>query len=197
MKIDLAKKSQELKEFVSKYETTKFLGDISSLMKFIRIENPIKSLKDLSSPQRQLLYLAALNVTSAIDKTNQKDRYSDEEFEHMKNLLNEIENGYQQFFYPKPDDIIDEEWKKRRMIAMPTFLSYFNQGLLNYEEQIIERIEEYFKPFEREIIDHYKLSISDFIEIYNFIDQVQNNFLDENFNRKEGQQTWEEFCNEM
>jgi len=197
MNIDLAKKSQELKEFVSKYETTKFLGDIASLMKFIRFENPIQSLKGLSSPQRQLLYLAALNVTSAIDNTKQKDQYSDEEFEQMKTLLNEIENGYEQFFYPKPDDVIDEEWKKRRLIAMPTFLSYFNQGLLNYEEQIIERVEEYFKPFESEIIEHFNLSIFDFIEIYNFIDQVQNNFLDVNFNRKEGQQTWEEFCDEM
>lgn len=136
MNIDLAKKSQELKEFVSKYETTKFLGDIASLMKFIRFENPIQSLKGLSSPQRQLLYLAALNVTSAIDNTKQKDQYSDEEFEQMKTLLNEIENGYEQFFYPKPDDVIDEEWKKRRLIAMPTFLSYFNQGLLKTKQTI-------------------------------------------------------------
>ncbi|WP_313503418.1 hypothetical protein [Kaistella carnis] len=197
MNIDLEKKSQELKDFVSKYETTKFLGDISNLMRFIRFESPIKSLQGLSSPQRQLLYLGALNITSAIDDTNQKDQYSDEEFEQIKTLLNEIENGYQQFFYPKPDDIIDEEYKNRIMVAMPTFLSYFNQGLLNYEEQIIERIEEYFKPFEKEITNHFKLTIADFIDIYNFIDQVQNNFIDENINRKEGKQTWEEFCNEM
>jgi hypothetical protein len=198
MKIDLDQKSKELKDFVSQFETTMFLGDISSLIQFIRFDSPTNSLNGLSSPQRQLLYIAALNVTSAIDDTKaMKAQYSDEDFEHIKVLLNEIENGYEQFFYPKPDDVIDEDWKMKRMVAMPTFLGYFNQGLLNYEEQIIERIEEYFKPFEKEINNHFNLSVADFIDIYNFIDQVPNNFLNEKINKKEGQQTWEEFGNEM
>src|SRR5690606_15163673 len=98
MKIDLAQKSKELKDFVSQFETPMFLGDISSLMQFIRFDSPMKSLNGLSSPQRQLLYLAALNVTSAKNETEPlKAQYSDEDFEHMKSLLNEIETGYEQF----------------------------------------------------------------------------------------------------
>ena len=198
MKIDLAQKSKELKDFVSQFETSMFLGDISSLIQFIRFDSPTNSLNGLSSPQRQLFYIAALNITSAIDDTKvMKSQYSDEDFEHIKVLLNEIEKGYEQFFYPQPDDLIDEDWKMKRMVAMPTFLGYFNQGLLNYEEQIIERIEEYFKPFEKEINNHFNLSVADFIDIYNFIDQVPNNFLNEKINKKEGQQSWEEFGNEM
>jgi hypothetical protein len=198
MRTDLEKKSKELKDFVSQFETKMFVGDISSLMQFIRFDSPIKSLNGLSSPQRQLLYLAALNITSAISTTEpQKAQYSDEDFEHMKVLLNEIETGYEQFFYPKPDDLIDKAWEMRRLVAMPTFLSYFNQGLLNYEEQIIERVEEYFKPFDEEIRNHFNLSVADFINIYNFIDQVPNTFLNEKINEKKGQQSWEEFGNEM
>ena len=198
MNIDIAQKSKELKEFVSQFETTMFLGDISTVMQFIRFDSPMKSLNGLSSPQRQLLYLAALNVTSAVDETRPlKAQYSDDEFEHMKKLLNEIETGYEQFFYPKPEVAVDEDWKMRRMVAMPTFLSYFNQGLLNYEEQTIERIEEYFKPFDNEISKHFGLTVAEFIDIYNFIEKVPNNFLNEKINKKEGQQTWEEFCDEM
>jgi len=115
----------------------------------------------------------------------------------MKVLLNEIENGYTEFFYPKPDDVIDEDWKMRRMIAMPTFLGYFNHGLLNYEEQIIERVREYFSPFNEEIKNHFKLEVEDFINIYNYIDKLPNEFLNEKINKKDGQQTWEEFCGEM
>ena len=198
MKIELTQKSKELKDFVSQFETTMFLGDISCLLQLIRFDSPVDSLKGLSSPQRQLMYLAALNVTSVLDdKKSLKTKYSDEDFEHMKRLLNEIESGYSQFFYPESDDVMDDDWKMRKMVAMPTFLSYFNQGLLNYEEQVIERVEEYFKPFEKEIIDHFNLSVADFINIYYFIDQVPNNFLNENINKKEGQQTWDEFGNEM
>ena len=56
MDIDLTKKSEELKEFVSQFETTKFLSAITYLLPFISFENPIQTLKGLSSPQRQLLY---------------------------------------------------------------------------------------------------------------------------------------------
>ncbi len=197
MSIDLTQKSQELKDFVSQFETAMFLGDISSLMQFIRFDSPTNSLKGLSSPQRQLLYLAGLNVTSEIPTAGLKAQYSDEDLEHMKGLLNEIENGYEEFFYPKPADVVDEDWKMRRMIAMPTFLGYFNHGLLNYEEQIIERVQEYFSPFNEEIKNYFKLEVEDFINIYNYIDKLPNEFLNQKINKKEGQQTWEEFGNEM
>ncbi len=198
MKIDLTEKSKELKAFVSQFETTMFLGDLTSVMQFIRFNSPMNLLQGLSSPQRQLLYLAGLNVTSPIDETKPlKAQYSDDDFEHMKRLLNEVEDGYEQFFLPKPDEITDEDWKEKRKIAMPTFLSYFNQGLLNYEEQIIERIEEYFTPFNDALRHHFGLEVKDFIEIYNAIDKVPNNFLMEKINPKEGQQTWEEFGEEM
>ncbi|MEA5405302.1 hypothetical protein VB776_20360 [Arcicella sp. DC2W] len=197
MSIDLTQKSQELKDFVSQFETTMFLGDISSLMQFIRFDSPTNSLKGLSSPQRQLLYLAGLNVTSEIPAAGLKAKYSDEDLDHMKVLLNGIENGYTEFFYPRPADVVDEDWKMRRMIAMPTFLGYFNHGLLNYEEQIIERVQEYFTPFNEEIKNHFKLEVQDFINIYNYIDKLPNEFLNQKINKKEGQQTWEEFCDEM
>lgn len=198
MTIDLTKKSEELKEFVRQYETKMFHGDISSMMQFIRFNSEMQTLKGLSSPQRQLLYLAGLNIsTNQPENDALKHQFSDEEFEHMKKLLNEIEVGYEQFFYPKPNDEVDEDWKMRRMIAMPTFLSYFNQGLLNYEEQIIERVVVYFTPFNAEIFKHFGLNVTDFIDIYNFIDKIPNNFLMEKINKKDGQQTWEDFCGEM
>ena len=198
MNIDLSQKSNELKDFVSQFETIRFLGSISSLIQFIRFDSPIKSLQGLSSPQRQLLYLAALNVSSMIDnKKPLKERCSGEEFEHMKKLLNEIETGYVQFFLPKQKDVVDKEWKIKRKVAMPTFLSYFNQGNLNYEEQTIERIEEYFKPFDTEIHNHFGLAVADFIEIYNYIDKIPNDFLNEKINKNLGQDIWKRFCDEM
>lgn len=198
MSIDLTSKSEELKEFVSQFETTMFLGDISSLMPHIKFNSPMPTLQGLSSPQRQLLYLAGLNVSSEQPEAEKlKNQFSDEEFEHIKKLLNEIEQGYEEFFFPKPDEEIDEDWEKRRMVAMPTFLAYFNQGLLNYEEQIIERIIEYFSSFNSEIQEHFKLNLTDFIDIYNYIDSIPNEFLKEKINPKDGEQSWEDFAKEM
>lgn len=197
MNISLEQKSKELKKMVSQFETKAFLGEISSLMKFISAENPLQLLKGLSSPLRQLYYLAGLNLTSASDPSQPlRSQFTQEEWDKMKKLIIEIEFGYQEFFYPKTEEEVDEEWKMRRMIAMPTFLNYFNQGPLNYEEQVIERVIEYFTPFNSEIKCQFGLDVNEFIEIYTFIDALPNKFLNEKINRKDGQ-SWEDFAQSM
>lgn len=198
MNIDLEKKSNELKKYVGQFETTMFLGEISFLMSLIRSDNIPSSLKGLNSPQRQLLYIAGLNVSSSItDNVVLRRQYSDKEFEHIKKMLNEIEAGYDQFFYPKEDDVLDEDWIRKREVAMPTFLSYFNQGLLNYEEQILERVIDYFEPFDKEILKEFGLTVSDFVDIYNFIDGVPNAYLMEEINPTRGEESSEEFVGRM
>lgn len=196
--IDLDAKSKQLKQIVGKYDTKYFLGEISSMMNFIRSDKPNRMLSGLSSPQRQLYYLAALNITSEVESEEKiKYQFSNEEFNYIKKLLIEIESGYAQYFYPKPEDKVDEDWNFRRKIAMPAFLNYFNQGHLNYEEQEAERIERYFAPFNTEILNHFGIGVADFIEIYDFIDAKPNEVLNAKVNPKKGQQTWHEFLDEM
>lgn len=197
MAIDIEAKSKELKKIVSKYDSHLFIGEIASMMNFISFENPNNSLKGLSSPERQLLYLCGLNITSEInEKEPLISQFSDEEWAKMKQLLIEIEDGYVELFYPTLEDNIDDEWINRRRVAMPAFLSYFNQGTLNYEEQDIERITDYYSLYDSIIIEHFKLRVQDFIDIYNFIDSFPNTYYEEKINKKPGQQSWEEWCNE-
>lgn len=197
-RIDLETKSKELKEFVSQFETKTFLGEISSLMNFIRFNNPINTLNGLSSPQRQLYYLAALNVTSNLDSSKiLKKKFNNSEFDHIKKYLIEIENGYNQFFFPKSKELFENDWVQKCAVSMPTFLSYFNQGQLNYEEQILERISSYFGIFDTEIFNHFGLTVNDFIAIYNFIDSLPNQYLKDNINKKKNQESWEEFSKKM
>ncbi len=198
MPIDITQKSKELKLLVAKYDTPLFIGEVSFLMHNISFENPTHSLYGLSSPERQLMYLCGLNVTSAINEEEPLiPQFSDEEWEQIKALLIEIEEGYLEAFHPEEGQEIDEEWIDHRQIAMPAFLSYFNQGNLNYEEQDIERVYAYYKPFNDKIKAHFGLDVSDFVDIYNFIDSKPNQFLDDNINPKPNQQSYDEWANEM
>ena len=192
MSIDLEKKSNELKDFVSQFESSSFLGELSILIHFISSSTPISSLTGLSSPQRQLIYLAGLNVASRIERPTLKGKFSDGELTQMKILLNEIEEGYNQFFYPKPGEMKDQEWQDRRRIAMPYFLSYFNQGDLNYPEQIIERVSEYFTPFDSEIISKFGISTAEFIDFYKYLFDVPNTFFNDQIFNKSDEKSWEE-----
>lgn len=172
--MDLEIKSKALKELVSTYNTEWFLGDISFLMK--NIGRAQDQLGKLSSPLRQLYYLAGLNISS--NPENGIDiQYNPEKWEQIVTLLNEIEAEYHKIFFTENPEEVTEEWKKTRRVAMPSFLSYFNQGPLNFEEQVINWIKDLFTPMNDIIQNETGLVTQDFIQFYENIDQLnQRNF---------------------
>tara|TARA_R110002051_G_scaffold4197_3_gene22483 strand:+ start:38 stop:1744 length:1707 start_codon:yes stop_codon:yes gene_type:complete len=174
--MSLEKKSQELKDIVSTYETEWFLGDLSGLMMNIASGRAQDQLGKLSSPMRQLYFLGGLLITS--EGSNGKDiQYSPEKWNEIIRLLNEIENEYSKLFFPNKNEKIDEEWKKIRKVAMPSFLSYFNQGPLNYEEQSINWITELYTTLDDVIETSTDLKTIDFINFYENLDALhQRNF---------------------
>lgn len=174
--MSLEKKSQELKNIVSTYETEWFLGDLSGLMMNIASGRAQDQLGKLSSPMRQLYFLGGLLITS--DNSNGNDiQYSPEKWNEIIRLLNEIESEYSKLFFPNKDEEIDDEWKKIRKVAMPSFLSYFNQGPLNYEEQSINWIKELYTELDDVIETKTGLKTIDFINFYENLDALhQRNF---------------------
>ena len=84
---------------------------------------------------RQLYYLAGLIVTQKDDGTNESC-FTKEDWRHIVDLLVQIETEYFLIFSRVSPESATEDWKKKVNVAMPTYLSYFNQGPLNYEEQI-------------------------------------------------------------
>lgn len=197
MNIDIEFKSKELKKFISKYDTNIFLGDLRSLMDYISSDPPMPSLRNLKSPLRQLYYLASLHLTSSKKEENEIiAQYSDEDWDHIVNLLNEIELGYDQLLLPDNLEELSKEEAKKYIVTIPTFLSFFNQGALNYQEQIIERIEKQFIPFDGTIRDKFGLEVNDFLSFYFAIDTLIHIKINKVI-PKEDNQSWESFVNEM
>ncbi|MCR9066069.1 MAG: hypothetical protein NXI00_19015 [Cytophagales bacterium] len=130
----------------------------------------------LSSPMRQLYFLGGLLVSS--DDSNGVDiQYTPEKWDKIVQLLNEIEREYDKLFFPKPDEEIDDEWRKIRQVAMPSFLSYFNQGPLNYEEQTINWVADLYCQLDDLIEKETGVKTLDFIQFYNNLDDlVQRKF---------------------
>lgn len=172
----LEKKSKELKQFLTQYKTQNMLGHLSFLMTCITNGLAKDSLDKLTSPMRQLYYLAGLLVSDESDGSNEVN-YSDEDWIYIVNLLNEIEIEHIHLFLPDNDDEISDEWKKQVLISMPTFLSYFNLGPLNYEEQVIEEILGVYTKVDDFIYKTCGLLTSDFVKFYENLDSwCQYNF---------------------
>lgn len=174
---ELEIKSKELKAFLQKYDTQMFLGSLSQLMTMIDKEGMADSaLGKLSSPMRQLYYLGGLLMTTNPTEEPRID-FSEEEWARIVTLLNEIEAEYFKLFIPNEDQFKDEEWKKKCVASMPTFLSYFNLGPLNYEEQSINWIRDVYEPLNVRIKAKIDLSTEDFLKFYDTLDTwCQNNF---------------------
>jgi hypothetical protein len=182
MAINIEQKSQELKNFISQYDTKIFMGDLSSLLQMVAMQNIPEGLMGLVAPQRQLFYLAGLHLTSIKDENIEtKHQHTEEEWHYIKSLLIEIETGYKETFYPKDGTKLDDVSKEQLIVGLVYHLNYFNQGELNYEEQIIERIKFYFHPYENEIKNHFGLNQNDFISIYRFLDEMQHEKLNSVF----------------
>ncbi|MBK1439965.1 NERD domain-containing protein [Parapedobacter sp. ISTM3] len=167
--------SKQLKELISTYDTGWLLGDLSGLMHAGGNHTAADQLGKLSSPQRQLYYLAGLLMTS--DPRNGTDNmYDPDKWDEIVNLLNKIEQAYAAMFFPK-DEVVDDHWQKVRKVAMPSFLDYFNQGPLNFEEQIINWVKDLYAPLDGIVIKETGLQTADFLQFYANVDALhQKNF---------------------
>jgi hypothetical protein len=189
----LEEKSLKLKSIVSSYDTKWFLGNLSMLMSFISKGMAEDELGKLSSPLRQLFYLGGLLLTSE-DVENGINYHDPKKWDEIVNLLNEIEEEYAITFFPKKGEEIDLSWVKVREVAMPSFLAYFNQGPLNFEEQAICWIKTTFTRLDEIITNEIGLLTEDFINFYESIDLLIKSNL-QGFLSPKGKlkDNWEEF----
>lgn len=191
--MSLEAKSQELKEIVATYDTQYFLGNLSGLSKHIAKGTANDQLGKLSSPMRQLYFLAGLMMSSNPSK-GIEIQYSHEEWDKIVELLNEIEREYDKLFFPNTPEEVTAEWKHARQVAMPSFLSYFNQGPLNYEEQVINWTRDLFSPMDNHIEKTTGVKTEDFIRFYENIDKLnQNNFQAHTTNKALLRPNWKDY----
>lgn len=191
--MSLESKSQELKDLVATYDTQWFLGELSNLLKAIANGRANDQLGMLSSPMRQLYFLGGLMMST--DPLNGHElHYKPEKWNQIVELLNQIEVEYDKLFFPDSPEEVDEDWKHIRKVAMPSFLGYFNQGPLNYEEQTINWTRDLFVQLEPVIEQQTGLKVEDFLHFYEALDHLhQRNFQGHTTNPALLRPNWKEY----
>lgn len=95
---ELERLSSELKQFLTKYNKRIMLGHFTQLMETSSSGMAQNELGRLSSPMRQLYYLAGLLVTTT--KSGVEVNYTEEDWTYIVEHLNTIENEYFKMFFP-------------------------------------------------------------------------------------------------
>ena len=189
--------SKELKEFLAKYDTASTLGHLSFMMTHITDGIAKEELKGLSSPMRQLYYLAGLMMTQ--EGAEEQDlQFQQEDWQHIVDLLNDIDNEYYKLFIPKSPEENTENWRNSAEVAMPTFLAYFNLGPLNYEEQVIDQIQGTFTAMDDVIMGETGVETKDLLLFYDNLDawcQYNLSSLSQVSDEKPLRENWKDYTN--
>ncbi|MCE9656248.1 hypothetical protein LPC13_13315 [Clostridium celatum] len=166
----LEKKIDELKNFIAKFDSESVLGMIANDLCLVYDGKDFFNDIKLSSPYKQYMYLAGLIVSTDEKKCIDLKQ---EDFNKAKSMLEDISNFYALLFLPSEEeiknDMLTKEWIEARKVSMPVFLDYFNTTILNYEEQQEKRIRRWFESYNDFFKGEYKFSVTELLEIYNFI----------------------------
>lgn len=173
MRIDITKKTKELKALISQYETISFVTQYYYLLN-THLRSGFKIL-ELKSPLRQIMYLLSLFLDSNPTGSKIFDPITGNTME-IENLLEEIEAGYRYNFIEgiKQTDLNKEFINNNILVANNTFLNYFVNGELNFVEQEIDKIKRIFTPFEKYIFQKTGLTVDDYIRFYEATDYIEH-----------------------
>ncbi len=171
----LEKKINSLKDILSEIDTENLIGLVATEFGVtVDISESIFKKTQLNSPFKQYLYLIGLLLSTQDKKISTKKEPS---MEKIKNNLNDITDLYTEIFFPIEGQEVDERWLESRKISMPVFLNYFNTNSLTYEEQDIDRIRNWFTPFNKYIQEQTGITVDELIRIFTFIrDNLQKRF---------------------
>lgn len=124
----------------------------------------------LTSPFSQFQYLYGLAVSTK--KVQDVIPLNDELWREIKKILNQIFFHYSFIFLSEEyqhKENLNMKLLKENDISMFAFLEYFNNFMLCYVEQIIDRIKRWFQKYDNVLKRETNCSLNDFLDFYDFI----------------------------
>lgn len=132
----------------------------------------------LQSPMRQTLYL--VDVFYSIIDRKESVEMDDKRWDRIAVLLDEIEMTYFiNIGYSNDGDYFHDERDEQVGVALSTFMGYFGNALMSYEEQTHDRILRYLKPYDSYIQSHYGFSVEQALLFIVHVRKLNNDKLNE------------------
>ncbi|WP_206936117.1 hypothetical protein [Halobacillus kuroshimensis] len=119
---------------------------------------------NLTSPFKQYMYVMGLILSS--EKSDRVKILQEDRMERIKRKLTEIVDLYSELFEPEAREDVSKQWFNSREVSMAVFLNYFNTNSLTYEEQVIDRLNEWFSPYSKYIKSQIGITVNDATVIF-------------------------------
>ena len=132
----------------------------------------------LQSPMRQTLYL--MDVYYSISDREELVEMDAERWNRIALILDEIEMTYFiNIGFPNNGDLFHDHRDEQVGVALATFMGYFGNALMSYEEQTHDRIIRYLKPYDSYIQSHYGFTVDEALLFILHVRQLNNDKLND------------------
>lgn len=165
----------ELSSLIKNFKKDSLLTYLTQMSIHIDQRETSKVFENLMSPMKQFVYLTDLYFS--VETGGNKEGFSEEEWGKITFLLNEIEMTYfgDIGFYDK--DLKEGPELDKVSVSLPTFLNYFGNAQLSYDEQTLERLKRNCGNFDEEVKAFFGFSVKEAIIFSNHIKDLVNNKL--------------------
>lgn len=176
-KIRLSRRTQEeiindLSSLIKGFKKESFLPYLTQMTIHIDQRETSEIFKNLMSPMKQFVYLTDLFFSVEIG--GDKVGFSKEEWEKITKLLNEIEMTYFGDIGFFEENMKDSPNRDKVSVSLTSFLNYFNNAQLSYDEQTLERLKRNCGNFDEEVKKHLGFTVSESISFCNHIKSLIN-----------------------
>lgn len=154
---------RDLKEVLKTLKEKDFITHIMSM--FLSIGNRDSEMfAHIDSPMRQFAYL--IDLYYSIQDRCETEKVTREKWKGIALLLEEIEmNNFISIGFSNDGDLFHDEKDDKVSVSLQSFISYFSNASLCYEEQILERVMR-LSPFNELILSEFGFEVED---VYAFV----------------------------
>ena len=163
----------DLKEELKLIKEESFL--VHAMRLIIELDNKTTSplYAHLQSPMRQTLYM--IDVYYSIENRVESDIMDMNRWGRVAILLDEIEMTYfVKIGFPNDGDLYHDDRDEMIDVSLATFLGYFGNAILSYEEQTLDRITRYFTPYDDYIRRKFGFKVNEAIKFIMHIRDINN-----------------------
>jgi ribosomal protein S21 len=152
---------KELSSLINDFQKDSFLPYLTQMTIHIDQRETSEVFKNLMSPMKQFVYLTDLYFS--VETGGNKIGFSEDEWGKITYLLNEIEMTYFGDIGFYDEDIKDSPNLDKVSVSLQTFLNYFGNAQLSYDEQTLERLKINCGAFDKEVKKHLGFSVTESI----------------------------------
>ena len=161
---------EDIRQLLRPINERSLLLHIQSAIAAMPHREEVQMLKGMASPLRQMEYLIDLYYSTE-DRIN-KDKINEDMWGQLISLLNEIEMSY--FFTISGFEEDGFEQQREKAVSMATFIQAYSNPRFAYDEQVLERIQRHFIPFESEIMQEYGFGVDDIVRLLGHVEDLYN-----------------------